>query len=100
MTTLCHSLQQAGIRFQQRTVQAVLDWSAQAASGDVAAGQQRRIALALYDDRQRKTREIQALEGDIAGRLVQTPYILLLSFPGINVVSAAELAGEMGPIEH
>jgi transposase len=56
--------------------------------------------LALYDDRQRKTQEIQALEGDIAGRLVQTPYVLLLSFPGINVVSAADFAGEMRPIEH
>ena len=59
-----------------------------------------RIALALYDDRQRKTQEIQALERAIAGRLVQTPYLLLLSFPGINVVSAADFAGEMGPIEH
>jgi hypothetical protein len=100
LTTLCHSLQQAGIRFQQRTVQSVLDWTAQAAPGDVAASQHRRIALALYEDRQRKTREIQALERDIASRLVQTPYILLLSFPGINVVSAADFAGEMGPIEH
>ncbi|MCI0355118.1 MAG: transposase [Acidobacteria bacterium] len=100
LTTLCHSLRQAGIRFQQRTVQAVLDWAAQAAPGDIAAGQHRRIALALYDDRQRKTQEIQALERDIAGRLVQTPYVLLLSFPGINVVSAADFAGEMGPMEH
>jgi hypothetical protein len=31
---------------------------------------------------------------------VHTPYLLLLSFPGINVVSAADFAGEMGPIEH
>ena len=29
---------------------------------------------------------------------MKTPYVLLLSFPGINVVSAAEFAGEMGPI--
>jgi transposase len=100
LTAICHSLRQAGIRFQQRTVQAVLDWAAQAASGDIAAEQHRRIALALYDDRQRKTQEIQALEREIAGRLVQTPYVLLLSFPGINVVSAADFAGEMGPIEH
>lgn len=100
VTALCHSLRQAGIRFQQRTVQAVLDWAQQAAPGDVAASQHRRLALALYDDRQRKTQEIQALEGEIAGRLVQTPYVLLLSFPGINVVSAADFAGEMGPIEH
>ncbi|MBI1913936.1 MAG: transposase [Planctomycetes bacterium] len=92
-------MRQAGIRFQQRTVQAVLDWAEQAAPGDVAAGQHLRIALALYDDRQRKTQEIQALEREIAGRLVQTPYVLLLSFPGINVVSAADFAGERGPIE-
>lgn len=100
VTTLGHSLRQAGIRFQQRTVQTVLDWAQQAAPGDIAAAQHHRIALALYDDRQRKTQEIQALEREIAGRLVQTPYVLLLSFPGINVVSAADFASEMGPIEH
>ena len=54
----------------------------------------------MYEDRQRKTLEIQALEREIAGRFVQTPYALLLSFPGVNVVSAADFAGEMGPIEH
>jgi transposase len=100
VTTLCQSLRQAGIRFQQRTVQAVVAWAEQAAPGDVAAGQHLRVALALYDDRQRKTQEIHALECEIAGRLAQTPYVLLLSFPGVNVVSAADFAGEMGPIEH
>jgi len=44
VTTLCHSLRQAGIRFQRRTVQTVLDWADQAATGDVAAEQHRRIA--------------------------------------------------------
>ena len=100
LTTLCPSLRQAGIRFQQRTVQTVLDWAAQAAPGDVAAEQHLRIVHALYRDRQHKTLEIQALERDIASRLVQTPYIVLLSFPGINVVSAADFAGEAGPMEH
>jgi transposase len=100
VTTICHSLRQAGIRFQRRTVQAVLDWADQAATGDVAAEQHRRIALAYYGDRQQKSLEIHALERDIAARLVQTPYILLPSFPGINVVSAADFAGEAGPIEH
>ena len=100
VTTLCQSLRQAGLRFQQRTIQTVVAWAEQAAPGDVAASQHLRIALALYEDRQRKTQEIQALEREIAGRLVQTPYVLLLSFPGINVVSAADFAGEMGPIEH
>jgi transposase len=100
VASLGQSLRQAGIRFQQRTIQTVVDWARQAAAADIAAGQHLRIALALYDDRQRKTQEIQALERDIAARLVQTPYVLLLSFPGINVVSAADFAGEAGPIEH
>jgi transposase len=100
VTSLWQSIHQAGIRFQRRTVQKAVDWAAQAAPGDVAAGQHVRIALALYDDRQRKTQEIQALEREIAGRLAQTPYVLLLSFPGVNVVSAADFAGEMGPMEH
>src|SRR3990172_2545956 len=70
VTAICHSLRQASIRFQQRTVQTVLDWAEQAAPGDIAADQHHRIALALFDDRQRKPLEILALEGDIAGRLV------------------------------
>jgi transposase len=100
VTSLCHSLREAGIRFHQRTVVKALAWAEQAAPGDVAAGQHLRFALELYDDRQRKTQEILRLEREIAGRLVQTPYVLLLSFPGLNVVSAADFAGEMGPIEH
>ena len=43
-------------------------------------------------------RQITAFERELAGDLVQTPYVRLLAIPGINVVSAAELAGEMGPI--
>ena len=38
------------------------------------------------------------MERQIAARLSATPYVLLLSIPGINVVSASEYAGEMGPI--
>jgi transposase len=100
VTTICHSLRAAHIRFQQRTLQNVVDWAHQAAPGDIAADQHLRIVQGLYDDRQQKTRHIQALEGELAGRLAQTPYLLLLSFPGINVVSAADFAGEAGPIEH
>jgi transposase len=100
VTAVCHSLRQAGIRFQHRTVATVLDWAKQAAPGDVAAAQHLRIALDLYDDRLGKSQQIQALERDIASRLVHTPYVLLLSFPGINVVSAADFAGEAGPMEH
>lgn len=91
-------LHQAGVQFHRGTVAKVLDWAARAADPDLAALQHRRIALALDDDRLLKTREIKAVERDIAGLLCRTPYVLLLSFPGLNVVSSAEFAGEMGPI--
>ncbi|HIC33893.1 MAG TPA: IS110 family transposase [Gammaproteobacteria bacterium] len=54
----------------------------------------------MLDDWSAKRLQIQPIEKDLAGLLAKTPYILLLSHPGINVVSAAQLAGEMGPIEH
>lgn len=97
---LAETLRRHGIRYQRPTLQRVLNWAATAPSGAVDGGCHRRIALALQADRVRKSLEIQALEGDIARQLVQTPYVLLLSFPGVNVVSAADFAGEMGPIEH
>jgi hypothetical protein len=73
LTTLCHSLQQANIRFQRPTLQRVLLWADQAAPGGVAADLHRRIALDYYRDRLQKSLEILALERTIAGRLVQTP---------------------------
>jgi transposase len=44
--------------------------------------------------------QIVAAERELAGLLVKTPYLLLLSVTGMNVVSGARLAGEAGPIEH
>jgi transposase len=67
---LCRSLDAAKVRYQTPMIQRILDWAGTAAAPDQAAA------------------------------LVRTPYILLLSFPGINVVSAADYAGEMGPMEH
>lgn len=97
---LCRDLQGAGVRYHLRSVRAVLAWAATAAAPDLAAAAHRTIALALDDDRTRKTQEISTRERDLAGRLARTPYVLLLTCPGINVVSAAELAGAMGPIQH
>jgi transposase len=97
---LGHYLRQEKVRFQERTLQTVRVWAQSAAAADQAAELHRCIALAYEDDRQQKTQQILALERDIAHRLAATPYVLLLSFPGINVVSAADFAGEMGPIEN
>jgi transposase len=100
VTALCHSVQQAGIRFQHRTIETVFEWAGQAAASDIAPDLHLRIIHTLRADRVQKDLEIQACEREIAGRLAATPYVLLLSFPGINVVSAADFAGEMGPIEN
>jgi transposase len=93
-------LRQAGLRYQQRTLHKVLAWAAAAAAPEKAGLIHHAIARALNEDRTRKAQEIQALESELAGRLTHTPYIRLLSVPGINIISTADLAGEMGPIEH
>ena len=97
---LAQSLAQQSIRFQQRSLNKILLWARHAADPDLSAESHRRITLALVADQQRKTQEIQALEQELASYLVHTPYVLLLSFPGLNVASTAEFAGEMGPITH
>lgn len=88
------------LRVQARTVERLVAWAGGAAEADPLAATLARVWQALYEDWQAKTRQIACLEHDLAGILVKTPYVLLLSHPGINVVSASELAGEMGPIEH
>jgi transposase len=90
-------LRQERIRFQKESLETVFSWAAQswaaqAAPGEASAALRRRLALVQYDDRQRKTQEILLLERELAGYLSQSPYLLMLSFPGINVVWAAEFA--------
>jgi transposase len=93
-------LNEEQLRAQARTVERLVAWAANAAEADPLCRQLARVWQALYEDWQAKTRQIARLEQDLAEILVKTPYLLLLSHPGINVVSASELAGEMGPIEH
>jgi transposase len=97
---LAQCLRQANIRFQQRTLTTVLAWAEQAAPAEPTADVNHQLVLALNADRLQKAQEIKDLERRIARTLAATPYILLLSIPGVNVVSAAEFAAEMGPIEN
>jgi transposase len=55
---------------------------------------------ALDDDRLAKNQQITAWERASAQYLARTPYVLLLVIPGLNVVSIADLAGELGPISN
>lgn len=97
---LLKMLREAGRRSQRACLKRIVTWADQAALCDGEAALHHRIFLRLDDDRTAKTSQITALEGEIAHLLVQTPYVLLLTMVGINVVSAAEFAGEMGPIKH
>jgi transposase len=93
-------LRQAGIRFQKRTLETILTWAKQAAPAEPTAEINHDLTLALNADRSQKAQEIKVFERRIAHALARTPYVLLLSIPGVNVVSAAEFAAEMGPIEN
>lgn len=93
-------LRQEKIRFQHASLVKISAWAQRAAEPHPEAPLHLRILAELEQDRRAKLQKIQALEGDIVPYLVETPYVLLLVIPGINVVSAADLAGEMGPITH
>jgi transposase len=93
-------LRDQGGRFQRRSLVPVLDWARQAPAPDVAPANARRIALALEDDRRQKSQEIHALEPELAALLCRTPYVLLLSCPGLHVGTIADISSALGPIRH
>ena len=89
----------AHLRCRRDTFHKVLAWAQQAPPGQTHTGDRRRILTSLDDDRLRKTREILELERSLAHQVVHTPYVRLLIIPGINIVTVADLAGELGPIQ-
>ena len=98
-TGLVQELRNSVHRVQARTVEKILAWASQASAEVIRDGQlHHAIWTDLEDLYQHFKKKITSLEQDLSGDLVQTPYVRLLAIPGINVASAAELAGEMGPI--
>ena len=96
---LSQHLREKKIRNQPRTIDKILAWASQASHDHIQDGPLHHAIWTDLDDLyQHFQRKITALERELAGDLVQTPYVRLMAIPGINVVSAAELAGEMGPI--
>jgi transposase len=100
LTGMGQQLRQAGLRTHVPTLEKILAWARQAPTPQEPAALHRRFFRELDADRKSKIALIGALEGELAEHLVLTPYLLLMGIPGINVVSAAEFAGEMGPIQH
>jgi transposase len=97
---IAQHLNAAKVRFQRRTIQRIVAWAGGAAEPSELAAMQTRQWRQLNEVRRLFDEQIVAAERAMAGFLVNTPYVLLLSVTGINVVSAARLAGEAGPIEH
>lgn len=93
-------LRKTKVRFQARTIERIVAWAPTAAEPSLLAAMRTRQWKELNDVRRLLGEQVFATEREMAGFLVKTPYILLLSVTGINVVSAARLAGEAGPIEH
>lgn len=99
-TGIATHLAQAKVRFQMRTIERIVAWAAAATEPAELAEMYTRQWQQLDELRRLLDQQIEAAEREMAGFLVKTPYVLLLSVTGINVVSAGRLAGEAGPIEH
>ena len=92
---LAQQLRDAHISTHKPTLQKVVASARIAPAVEESASLHRRLFIELEADRLAKLRSIRSIESELAGPLSKTPYVLLLGIPGINVVSAAEFAGEM-----
>lgn len=88
------------VRFQVRTIERIVAWAKTAGEPAEMSLLYTRQWKELNSLRELLDTQIEAAERESAGFLAKTPYILLLTVTGINVVSAARFAGEAGPIEH
>lgn len=100
VTGLARFLNETKVRFQTRTIERLVAWASTAAEPSELAPLHTRQWRQLDDVRRLFDAQIADAEPEKAGCLVKTPYVLLLGVTGINVVSAARLAGEAGPLEH
>jgi transposase len=95
---LTAAVAEAGVRCHRDTLVTIAAWAQKALDGDDPLAACALIVADLIDDFQAKRSRITAVEVALVGELVKTSYLLLLSIPGVNVTTAAELAGELGPI--
>lgn len=86
------------IRVMRPTINRVLAWAADAPSPDPGGALNRRILSDNLRLIEHLGRDITRYEKGLVMYLVQTPFVLLLGIPGINVVSASGYGSEVGPI--
>jgi hypothetical protein len=90
----------ARVRVHSGTLLRILGWAQNAPAPGPDAALHRRLFGDLDDDRMNKSKNIKSIERELVDHLVRTPYVRLLALAGINVVLAAEFAGEAGPMVH
>ncbi|MCA9167932.1 MAG: transposase [Planctomycetales bacterium] len=96
---LSKSLNEKQVHHQLRTIDKVLAWATRTLNMPIQDGPMHHaIWTDLHEFYQQMRQKIANLERQLAKHLTQTPYVRLMAIPGINVVSAAELAAEMGAI--
>jgi transposase len=93
-------LKQAKISWKRTTLERIVAWAGTAPEPSELVAMHTSQWQQLEEVRRMFDVQIANSEREMAGFLAKTPYVLLLSVKGINVVSAARLAGEAGPIEH
>ena len=95
---LAEILKRLEVRYQRRTLEKILAWASRTEGVVECAAMHNTICMSLDDERCARLRQIADVERKMAGFLVRSPYLVLLSISGIGIVTAAEFAGEMGPI--
>jgi hypothetical protein len=85
VTGIAQHLTETKVRFHTSTIERIVAWASTAAEPSELAAMQTRQWQQLNEVRQLFDRQIGAAEQEMAGFLVKTPYVLLLSVSGINV---------------
>lgn len=93
-------LHQAKHLARKDTVAKVLQWAREASAPDPQREVRHRTVCDQFELMHVIGSQILAYERDLADVLVDTPFVVLLRIPGINVASAAGYGAELGPIEH
>src|SRR3974390_1919154 len=88
-------LKKLDVRYQRRSLKKILDWANGVESTTEYAELYHTILVHLDDERCARLQQIAKLEQEMAGLLVRTAYVVLLSIPGVSIVTAAEFASEM-----
>jgi transposase len=91
-------LGEAQVKARLTTLSKILAWASDAPAASPQGTILRSVLETLDADRLDKNRHIARLEQQAATLVAGMPYVLLLAIPGINVVSIADLAGELGPM--